>query len=78
MQGYLFYNLWSYILCGFSAPVLQKKKKVVGERDTCDQWCSYHLSEKKTSSRKKTVNIIEKLVEDLKKHFTERENPNSQ
>ena len=50
----------------------------MGERDTCDQWCSYHLSEKKTSSRKKTVNIIEKLVEDLKKHFTERENPNSQ
>ena len=54
-----------------------KKKKVVGERDTCDQWGSYHLLEKKSSSKKKTVNIIEKL-EDLKKHFTERENPNSQ
>ena len=50
----------------------------MGERDTCDQWGAYHLSEKKTSSKKKTVNIIEKLVEDLKKHFTERENPNSQ
>lgn len=77
MQGYLFYNLWNYILCQFSAPVLPKKKKVVGERDTCDQWGSYHLLEKKSSSKKKTVNIIEKL-EDLKKHFTERENPNSQ
>lgn len=54
-----------------------QKKKVVGERDTCDQWGSYHLLEKKSSSKKKTVNIIEKL-EDLKKHFTERENPNSQ
>ena len=56
----------------------KKKKKVVGERDTCDQWGSYHLSEKKTPSKKKTVNIIEKLVEDFKKHFTEKENPNSQ
>lgn len=53
------------------------KKKVVGERDTCDQWGSYHLSRKRLLVGKDSQHN-RKISRRLEEALHRRENPNSQ